>query len=137
MRNLTPRIVAFTAMAVAAVAAGNLTPMIVAPATAPLANLRFACSSPFSIVSSESSKEDGFPVNPNLKDVSCSVNAEWKSRRKTIQRSGNAPKRSGGQVAEGDREAMRKHPRESTTARSFSNRLTGNESNTARSFLII
>ena len=93
-------------------AAGNLTPMIDAPATAPLANLRFACSSPFSIVSSESSKENGFPVNPNLKDVSCSVNAEWKSRRKTIQRSGS----------------------ESNTARSFSDRLTGNESTTARSF---
>ena len=41
----------------------------------------------------------------------------------TILRSGNAPKRSGGQVAEGDREATRKRPRESHTARSFLRRL--------------
>ena len=35
-------------------------------------------------------------------------------------RSGNAPKRSGGQVAEGDREAIRKYLRESINHRSFS-----------------
>ena len=35
-------------------------------------------------------------------------------------RSGNAPKRSGGQVAEGDREAIRKYPRESINHRSLS-----------------
>ena len=35
-------------------------------------------------------------------------------------RSGNAPKRSGGQVAEGDGEAIRKYPRESINHRSLS-----------------
>ena len=35
-------------------------------------------------------------------------------------RSGNAPKRSGGQVAEGDREAIRKYPREDVNHRSLS-----------------
>ena len=34
--------------------------------------------------------------------------------------SGNAPKRSGGQVAEGDREAIRKYPREDVNHRSLS-----------------
>ncbi len=34
--------------------------------------------------------------------------------------SGNAPKRSGGQVAEGDREAIRKYPREDINHRSLS-----------------
>ena len=41
--------------------------------------------------------------------VKCECCSLWQEHL----RSGNAPKRSGGQVAKGDREAIRKYPRES------------------------